>query len=71
VETFDDAVEQLRDWREQGLGTALITSSRNGRRVLAAAGLEDEFDVMSMASDAERLGIRRQARARHLPARGA
>jgi trehalose-phosphatase len=58
VETFDDAVEQLRRWREQGLGTALITSSRNGRRVLAAAGLEDEFDVVVDGTDAERLGIR-------------
>jgi trehalose 6-phosphate phosphatase len=58
VETFDDAVEQLRRWREQGLGTALITSSRNGRRVLAAAGLEDEFDVIVDGTDAERLGIR-------------
>jgi trehalose 6-phosphate phosphatase len=58
VETFDDAVEQLRRWGEQGLGTALITSSRNGRRVLAAADLEDEFDVIVDGADAERLGIR-------------
>jgi trehalose-phosphatase len=58
VETFEDAVEQLRRWGEQGLGTALITSSRNGRRVLAAAGLEDEFDVIVDGTDAERLGIR-------------
>jgi trehalose-phosphatase len=58
VETFEDAVEQLRRWREQGLGTALITSSRNGRRVLAAAGLEEEFDVIVDGADAARLGIR-------------
>jgi trehalose-phosphatase len=58
VETFDDAVEQLRRWRAQGLGTALITSSRNGRRVLAAAGLEGGFDVIVDGTDAERLGIR-------------
>lgn len=58
VETFDDAVAQLRRWREQGLATALITSSRNGRRVLAAAGLEGEFDVIVDGADAARLGIR-------------
>jgi trehalose-phosphatase len=58
VETFEDAVEQLHRWREQGLGTALITSSRNGRRVLAAAGLEQAFDVIVDGADAERLGIR-------------
>jgi trehalose-phosphatase len=58
VETFDDAVAQLRRWREQGLGTALITSSRNGRRVLAAAGLEEDFHVIVDGEDAARLGIR-------------
>lgn len=58
VERFDDAVEQLRRWREEGLATALITSSRNGRQVLAAAGLEDDFDVVVDGADAERLGIR-------------
>jgi trehalose 6-phosphate phosphatase len=58
VERFEDAVEQLRRWREQGLATALITSSRNGRQVLAAAGLEDAFDVIVDGTDAERLGIR-------------
>lgn len=58
VETFDDAVAQLRRWREQGLGTALITSSRNGRRVLAAAGLEEDFDVIVDGADAAGLGIR-------------
>jgi trehalose 6-phosphate phosphatase len=58
VETFEDAVEQLRRWREQGLATALITSSRNGRRVLAAAGLEEDFDFVVDGADAARLGIR-------------
>jgi trehalose-phosphatase len=58
VERFEDAVAQLRRWREQGLGTALITSSRNGRRVLAAAGLEGDFEVIVDGNDAARLGIR-------------
>lgn len=57
VETFDDAVEQLHRWRGQGLATALITSSRNGRRVLAAAGLESAFDVVVDGADAARLGL--------------
>jgi trehalose-phosphatase len=57
VETFEDAVKQLRRWREQGLRTAMITSSRSGRRVLAAAGLEAEFDVVVDGEDADRLGL--------------
>jgi beta-phosphoglucomutase family hydrolase len=57
VQLFDDAVEQIDRWRDAGLGTALITSSRNGRRILAAAGLEDRFDVTVDGADAERLGL--------------
>jgi len=58
VETFGDAVEVLERWRREGLGTALITSSRNGRRILGAVGLETMFDVIVDGNDAARLGIR-------------
>jgi trehalose-phosphatase len=57
VETFADAVEQVRRWQDQGLRTALITSSRNGRRILNGAGLEEMFQVVVDGNDAERLGI--------------
>jgi trehalose-phosphatase len=58
VQVFDDAIEQVRRWRNRGLRTALITSSRNGRRISEAAGLGDLFDVTVDGIDAERLGIR-------------
>jgi beta-phosphoglucomutase family hydrolase len=58
VQTFDDAVEQVGRWRDQGVRTALITSSRNGRRILEAAGLTDLFEVIVDGQDAERLAIR-------------
>jgi trehalose-phosphatase len=57
VETFPDAVEQVHRWREQGFRLALITSSRNGRRILAAVGLAGLFDVTVDGVDAERLGM--------------
>jgi beta-phosphoglucomutase family hydrolase len=57
VQTFEDAVEQIARWREEGVATALITSSRNGRRILRAAGITDLFDVTIDGEDAERLGI--------------
>jgi trehalose-phosphatase len=57
VATFDDAVEQVRRWQSEGLRTAVITSSRNGRRILAAAGLQDLFAVVVDGNDAERLAI--------------
>jgi len=58
VQVFEDAVEQVRRWQEEGLRTALITSSRNGRRILKSAGLKDLFEVVVDGNDAERLGIR-------------
>lgn len=57
VEVFDDAVEQVHRWRKEGLQTALITSSRNGRRILRSAGLTELFDVTVDGVDAERLDI--------------
>jgi beta-phosphoglucomutase family hydrolase len=57
LQLFDDAVERIRRWRDEGLATGLITSSRNGRRILASGGLEELFDVVIDGVDAARLGI--------------
>lgn len=57
VETYADAVEQARRWRRQGLKTAVITSSRNGRTLLEVAGLEDLFDARLDGIDAAELGL--------------
>jgi trehalose-phosphatase len=57
AEVFEDAVQQVRRWQREGLGTALITSSRNGRRILASAGLAELFETVVDGNDAERLGI--------------
>jgi trehalose-phosphatase len=57
ADTFPDAVEQVRRWRQQGVRIGLITSSRNGEAVLAAAGVRDLFDVVIDGVVAERLGL--------------
>ena len=57
IEVFDDTLEQLRRWRTAGLGTALITSSRNGRSILEAIGLTSEFDVVIDGNDAADMGL--------------
>jgi beta-phosphoglucomutase family hydrolase len=57
AEVFEDAVEQLDAWRDRGMRTALITSSRNGRRILRSTGLDDRFEVTVDGNDAARLGI--------------
>lgn len=45
VRVFDDAVESLDRWRRAGLRTAIVTSSRNARAVLDAAGLTERFEA--------------------------
>lgn len=45
VTVFEDAVERIREWRNAGLKTAIVTSSRNGTQILRKSGLEELFDV--------------------------
>ncbi|CAN5559092.1 beta-phosphoglucomutase family hydrolase [soil metagenome] len=57
-QVFEDAVEQLDAWREQGLKTALITSSRNGTAILKTTDLTHRFQVIIDGVEAARFGIR-------------
>ncbi|MEU6414138.1 beta-phosphoglucomutase family hydrolase [Microbispora sp. NPDC046933] len=45
VEVFEGSVRYLRAVRDAGLRRAVVSSSANTARVLAAAGLEDLFDA--------------------------
>lgn len=45
VTVFDDALEALHAWRDQGLGLAIVSSSKNAETILASAGLTGWFDV--------------------------
>jgi alpha,alpha-trehalose phosphorylase len=58
VDVFAPAVALIRTLREQGLKTAVVTSSRNGGEVLRAADLELLFDVRVDGMDAEAFGLK-------------
>ena len=58
VEVFDDAVRMLRRWRKRGLKRAVVSSSKNCRKVLELAGLESLFDVRVDGVTAERLHLK-------------
>ncbi|MEU8178167.1 beta-phosphoglucomutase family hydrolase [Microbispora hainanensis] len=45
VEVFEGSVRYLRAVRDAGLRRAVVSSSANTRRVLAAAGIDDMFDA--------------------------
>ncbi|MGJ9373170.1 beta-phosphoglucomutase family hydrolase [Nesterenkonia sp. CF4.4] len=57
VEVFHTTVELITQLRKDGIPTALVTSSRNGREVLTIAGLLDAFTVIVDGSDALELGL--------------
>lgn len=46
------ALPLVNRWHSEGRRVAIVTSSRNGRRILAAAGLEELFDVIFDGNDA-------------------
>lgn len=46
VDVYDGSVRYLRAVRDAGLRRALVSSSRNARTILRAAGLEDAFEVI-------------------------
>ena len=45
VEVYEGSIRYVRAVRDAGLGRAVVTSSANADEVLAAAGIDDLFDV--------------------------
>jgi len=58
VETYPGSVRYLRAARDAGLRRAVVTSSANGREVLAAAHIEDLFEARIDGLVAEREHLR-------------
>ena len=58
VEVFGGTVERVRELRSLGASTALVTSSKHGREVIALAGLGDIFDAQLDGNDIETLGLK-------------
>ncbi|WP_037324585.1 trehalose-phosphatase [Salinimicrobium terrae] len=56
VEIYEKNVQQLKDWKRQGLKIGLISSSRNCREILKITGLENGLfeTVMDGVTSAER-----------------
>src|SRR5699024_10486488 len=57
VVVFETAAQLISQFGTEGIPTALVTSSRNGREVLRRAGLIDAFDVIVDGTDAQRLRL--------------
>ena len=57
VEVFEGSVRYLRAVRDAGLRRAVVSSSANTRRVLAAAGIDDMFDARIDGEVARQRGL--------------
>jgi len=57
VKPFESTVTLIRSLRSHGIRTALISSSRHARTLLAAAGITDLFDAIVDGGDAEALEL--------------
>lgn len=52
VETYDDTLECIRQWKASKMKMAVVSSSKNCRLVLEKASLIDEFDAIFDGRDA-------------------
>ncbi|GAB4363970.1 MAG: hypothetical protein Kow0060_20930 [Methylohalobius crimeensis] len=57
VEVYESSLAFIRAVRRAGMQTAVVSSSRNCRAVLEAAGIADLFDARVDGTDLERLGL--------------
>ncbi len=58
VETYTNAIEKIKYWRSKGLKTAVVTSSKNCKMVLDAAGITQLFDVRVDGNTAQERGLK-------------
>jgi alpha,alpha-trehalose phosphorylase len=58
IDAFPGSVRWVRELRDAGVQTAVVSSSKNSRAVLRSAGIDDLFDEVVDGRDVERLGLR-------------
>ncbi len=58
VEVYPDTLKKINEWRQAGLKTAIVSSSRNCRSVIARGGVEELFDVRVDGEVSRQLGLK-------------
>jgi alpha,alpha-trehalase len=58
VEAYDDTIEQIGNWKKNGMKVAVISASRNCTEILKAAGVFDLFDATLDGNDLNRLHLK-------------
>jgi HAD superfamily hydrolase (TIGR01509 family) len=58
VEVYHDALEKLKEWRSQGMKTAIVSSSKNCRKIIQVAGISNLFDACVDGLVSEEIGLK-------------
>ncbi|HLS27977.1 MAG TPA: trehalose-phosphatase [Opitutales bacterium] len=58
IKVYDSTVSLIRKLRENGFRTAIISSSKNCKKILETAGISDLFETRVDGLESERLGIK-------------
>lgn len=58
VEVYHDALEKLKEWRSQGMKTAIVSSSKNCRKIIQVAGIRNLFDACVDGLVSEEIGLK-------------
>ena len=58
AEVYEDAVEKLKNWRQQGMKTAVVSSSKNCKKIIEVAGIDDMFDTRVDGLVSEEIGLK-------------
>lgn len=58
IEVYPKAVERLKEWKQKGYKTAIVSSSKNCQKILEVAGLQGFFDVSVDGLVSEELGLK-------------
>ncbi|MCG5529443.1 beta-phosphoglucomutase family hydrolase [Halorhodospira halochloris] len=58
VEVFPDWLERVKEWRQAGVKTAIVSSSLNCQAMIRAAGIEELFDARVDGAVSRELGLK-------------
>ncbi len=58
VELYQDTLQWLKKWKDKGLKTAIVSSSKNCKKIIEAAGIEALFDTRVDGLVSEEAGLK-------------
>lgn len=58
VQIYEDALESLKKWKQLGIKTAIVSSSKNCKKIIEVAGIEDLFDTRVDGVISQEIGLK-------------